>query len=107
MFRLPQGHALINRLGFNNGVLPRRVPIFVKIAPDLDQAQIDAIAAALKRHGMDGVVATNTTTSRDAVKGLPLAEEAGGLSGAPLLDASKTPSARSARAPTWCRSARV
>ena len=64
------------------------MPIFVKIAPDLDQAQIDAIAAALKRHGMDGVVATNTTTSRDAVKGQPLAEEAGGLSGAPLLDAS-------------------
>jgi dihydroorotate dehydrogenase len=66
----------------------RRVPVFVKIAPDLDQSQIDAIASALKRHGMDGVVATNTTTSRDAVKGLPHAEEAGGLSGAPLLEAS-------------------
>src|SRR6185369_8277058 len=66
----------------------RRVPIFVKIAPDLEQAQIDAIAAALKRHGMDGVVATNTTTSRDAVKGLPHAEETGGLSGAPLLQPS-------------------
>jgi dihydroorotate dehydrogenase len=66
----------------------RRVPIFVKIAPDLEQVQIDAIAAALQRHGMDGVVATNTTTSRDAVKGLPHAEEAGGLSGAPLLEAS-------------------
>jgi dihydroorotate dehydrogenase len=66
----------------------RRVPIFVKIAPDLDQAQIDAVATALTRHGMDGVVATNTTTSRDAVKGLPHAEEAGGLSGAPLLAAS-------------------
>jgi dihydroorotate dehydrogenase len=70
------------------GVLPRRVPIFVKIAPDLDRAQVDAIAAALKRHGMDGVVATNTTTSREAVKGLPHAQEAGGLSGAPLLQAS-------------------
>jgi dihydroorotate dehydrogenase len=66
----------------------RRVPIFLKIAPDLDSAQVDAIAAALKRHGMDGVVATNTTTSRDAVKGLPHAEETGGLSGAPLLEAS-------------------
>jgi dihydroorotate dehydrogenase len=66
----------------------RRVPIFVKIAPDLDQAQVDEIAAALKRHGMDGVVATNTTTSREAVNGLPHAEETGGLSGAPLLDAS-------------------
>jgi dihydroorotate dehydrogenase len=66
----------------------RRVAIFVKIAPDLDRAQIDSVAAALKRHGMDGVVATNTTTRRDAVKGLPHAEEAGGLSGAPLLEAS-------------------
>ena len=66
----------------------RRVPIFVKIAPDLDQAQIEVIAAALKRHGMDGVVATNTTISRDAVKGLPHAEEAGGLSGAPVLEPS-------------------
>jgi dihydroorotate dehydrogenase len=66
----------------------RRVPIFVKIAPDLDTAQVDVIAATLKRHGMDGVVATNTTISRDAVKGLPHAEEAGGLSGAPVLEAS-------------------
>jgi dihydroorotate dehydrogenase len=66
----------------------RRVPIFVKIAPDLDQAQVDEIAAALKRHAMDGVVATNTTTSREAVNGLPHAEETGGLSGAPLLGAS-------------------
>lgn len=66
----------------------RRVPIFVKIAPDLDETQIDVIASALRRHGMDGVVATNTTISRDAVKGLPHAEEAGGLSGAPVLEPS-------------------
>jgi dihydroorotate dehydrogenase len=66
----------------------RRVPIFVKIAPDLDDAQITVIAATLKRHGMDGVVATNTTLSREAVKGMPHAEEAGGLSGAPVLEAS-------------------
>lgn len=66
----------------------RRVPIFVKIAPDLDQSQIKVIAAALKRHGMDGVIATNTTISRDAVKGLPHAEETGGLSGAPVLEPS-------------------
>ena len=66
----------------------RRVPIFVKIAPDLEQAQVDAIAAALTRHDMDGVVATNTTISRDAVKWLPHAEEAGGLSGSPVLQAS-------------------
>lgn len=66
----------------------RRVPIFVKIAPDLDEAQVDVIAATLKRHGMDGVVATNTTISREAVKGLPHAQETGGLSGAPVLEAS-------------------
>jgi dihydroorotate dehydrogenase len=66
----------------------RRVPVFVKIAPDLDEAQVEVIAATLGRHGMDGVVATNTTISRDAVKGLPHAQEAGGLSGAPVLAAS-------------------
>ncbi|MES3000165.1 MAG: quinone-dependent dihydroorotate dehydrogenase [Pseudomonadota bacterium] len=66
----------------------RRVPVFVKIAPDLDEVQVGVIAATLKRHGMDGVVATNTTISREAVKGLPHAEEAGGLSGAPVLAAS-------------------
>ncbi|MFO1244194.1 MAG: quinone-dependent dihydroorotate dehydrogenase [Ramlibacter sp.] len=66
----------------------RRVPLFVKIAPDLDEAQVEVIAATLKRHAMDGVVATNTTISREAVKGLPHAEEAGGLSGAPVFEAS-------------------
>lgn len=66
----------------------RKVPMFVKIAPDLDDAQLGVIAAALKRHGIDGVIATNTTVSRDAVRGLPHAEESGGLSGAPLLEAS-------------------
>jgi len=66
----------------------RRVPVFVKIAPDLDEAQVGVIAATLRRHGMDGVIATNTTIARDAVKGLPHAEETGGLSGAPVLQAS-------------------
>jgi dihydroorotate dehydrogenase len=66
----------------------RRVPIFVKIAPDLDAGQVEVIAATLRRHGMDGVIATNTTIKRDSVKGLAHAEEAGGLSGGPVLDAS-------------------
>lgn len=66
----------------------KRVPIFVKIAPDLDAAQVEVIATTLKRHEMDGVVATNTTLARDAVKGMRHAEEAGGLSGAPVLAAS-------------------
>ena len=58
----------------------RRVPMAVKIAPDLTQEQIDAIADTLPRHGIDGVIATNTTLSRDAVAGMAHAEEAGGLS---------------------------
>ncbi len=66
----------------------RRVPVFLKIAPDLDETQVSVIAQTLQRHAMDGVVATNTTLGRDAVKGLPHAEEAGGLSGAPVLQAS-------------------
>lgn len=66
----------------------RDVPMFVKIAPDLDEAQVRLIAAALRRHGIDGVIATNTTVSRDAVKGLPHAEEPGGLSGSPVREAS-------------------
>jgi len=66
----------------------RRVPIFVKIAPDLSEEQVSVIAATLQRHGMDGVIATNTTISRDAVQGLPHAAETGGLSGAPVLAAS-------------------
>ena len=84
--------ALLGRIAERRETLAarhgKRVPIFVKIAPDLDDAQIDVIAATLKRHAMDGVVATNTTLSRDAVKGLRHAEEAGGLSGAPVLEAS-------------------
>lgn len=63
-------------------------PIFLKIAPDLDSEQIKVIAATLKHHKIDGVIATNTTLSRDAVKGLKHADEAGGLSGAPVLEAS-------------------
>ena len=66
----------------------RRVPVFVKIAPDLDEAQVAVIAATLQRHGMDGVIATNTTISRTAVQGMRHAQETGGLSGAPVLEAS-------------------
>lgn len=62
----------------------RRVPLAVKIAPDLTEEQIDIITEVLPRHGIDGVIATNTTIARDAVQGIAHAEEAGGLSGAPL-----------------------
>jgi dihydroorotate dehydrogenase len=63
----------------------KRVPVFIKIAPDLNDSQIKLIAASLLRHNMDGVVATNTTLERAAVIGMRHADEAGGLSGAPLL----------------------
>ncbi len=66
----------------------RPVPMFVKIAPDLDEAQVKVIAATLKKNGIDGVIATNTTIAREAVKHLPHGEEAGGLSGAPVFEAS-------------------
>ena len=66
----------------------RMVPMFVKIAPDLDETQVRLIAATLVRHGVDGVIATNTTVARTAVAHLPHGGETGGLSGAPVFEAS-------------------
>src|SRR5450830_1387063 len=66
----------------------RYVPITLKIAPDIDAEQIKNIADALLRHKLDGVIATNTTISRDAVTGLQHGDEAGGLSGAPVFELS-------------------
>ncbi|WP_295750386.1 quinone-dependent dihydroorotate dehydrogenase [Undibacterium sp.] len=66
----------------------RYVPITLKIAPDIDSEQIKNIADALLRHKIDGVIATNTTITRDAVKGLHHGEEAGGLSGEPVFELS-------------------
>jgi dihydroorotate dehydrogenase len=56
------------------------------VAPDLETGQIKAIAEAVRRHRIEGVIATNTSVSRDGVEGLPHADEAGGLSGKPLRD---------------------
>lgn len=64
----------------------QRVPLVVKVAPDLVDEEIPGIAEAVVRNEFDGVIATNTTISRAAVKGLPHADEPGGLSGAPLKD---------------------
>jgi len=66
----------------------RHVPLFLKIAPDLDEAQVGVIANTLFQHGMDGVIATNTTLAREAVQGVPHANETGGLSGTPALEIS-------------------
>lgn len=74
-------HELADKTG-------RAVPLVVKIAPDLTHEQIDVIADVLVGHGVDGVIATNTTLSRDAVQGLPHAQQAGGLSGPPVHELS-------------------
>jgi dihydroorotate dehydrogenase len=73
------------RLSDRTGI---RKPVFLKIAPDLDQDDIHLIADLLVEFGMDAVIATNTTIARDAVQGLEHGEEAGGLSGAPVRAAS-------------------
>lgn len=66
------------------------VPLAVKVAPDLDGEQLRAIADTLRRHAVEAVIATNTTTARDGVVGLKHAHEAGGLSGAPLAATATT-----------------
>jgi len=84
--------ALLGALKYRQAELAekhgRYVPLALKIAPDLDDNQIAAISAALRRHRVDAVIATNTTLERTAVGGLPYAQEAGGLSGAPLFERS-------------------
>ena len=66
----------------------KTVPLVLKIAPDLHGRELKDIAQLLRDHAMDGVIATNTTTMRQAIAGHPLAKEAGGLSGRPLFSPS-------------------
>lgn len=66
----------------------RYVPIAIKFAPDMTDDEIRLVAGSLLRHGLDAVIATNTTLDRDAVAGEPFANEAGGLSGRPLTQKS-------------------
>lgn len=66
----------------------RYVPIAVKIAPDMDEEEFALVAGSLKTYEMDGVIATNTTLSREGVEDSPLAAEAGGLSGQPVRSRS-------------------
>jgi dihydroorotate dehydrogenase len=73
--------ALRTQLADRHG---RRVPLVVKVAPDLSGDEIKSIADAVRRHGIEGVIATNTSVSREGVEGLRHATEAGGLSGAPI-----------------------
>ncbi len=64
------------------------VPVAVKIAPDLNEEEVNSIAACLITNNIDGVIATNTTLARDKVSHLPFGNEQGGLSGAPVKDQS-------------------
>ena len=66
----------------------RYVPVLLKIAPDLTPEQVVEIATLLRKYRFDGVIATNTTLSREGVEGLPNAAETGGLSGAPVREKS-------------------
>ncbi len=63
----------------------KTVPLLVKVAPDLADAEIETMARALVAHQMDGLIATNTALFRDEVRDHPLASEAGGLSGKPIF----------------------
>ncbi|WP_444678132.1 quinone-dependent dihydroorotate dehydrogenase [Halomonas sp. E19] len=66
----------------------RRVPLAVKIAPDMSDEEVGLVAQSIARSGIDAVIAANTTVARDAVAGLPHADEQGGLSGRPVFEAS-------------------
>ncbi len=77
--------------------LPRKIPVFLKIAPDLTDAEIEDIAEVARATGLNGIIATNTTLSRDGLAN-PQRGEAGGLSGAPLFDKSTRILARLAHA---------
>jgi dihydroorotate dehydrogenase len=66
----------------------RQVPLALKVAPDLEEPQLRSIADAVRRHRIEAVIATNTSLSRDGVEGLWRAQEAGGLSGAPIRSRS-------------------
>ncbi|QLF69291.1 quinone-dependent dihydroorotate dehydrogenase [Peteryoungia desertarenae] len=72
----------------------RRVPVFLKIAPDLTEEGMDDIAEVVLAHDLDGLIVSNTTLSRDGLSDPKLAKEAGGLSGKPLFDKSTAVLAR-------------
>ncbi len=67
------------------GVHGKRKPMLLKIAPDLTPTEMDGIADVLLASGIDGLICTNTTVDRHVIAGHPLANEAGGLSGRPLM----------------------
>lgn len=94
--------ALIRALQAEQKVLEqqhgRHVPVLIKIAPDLEEAHIDGLARVFAEEKLEGVIATNTTLSRQQVEGLDNADERGGLSGAPLTERATEVIARLCRA---------
>ncbi|RMD87714.1 MAG: quinone-dependent dihydroorotate dehydrogenase [Alphaproteobacteria bacterium] len=76
---------LLDRVLAARDAAPRRVPVLLKIAPDLDSEERQAIAALARESGLDGLVVSNTTLARPEGLGSPRRQEAGGLSGAPLF----------------------
>ena len=80
--------ALVDAHGNPAALHGARIPVLLKIAPDLDDAQMDAVAAALLGSGIDGLICTNTTIDRTGVAGSAHANENGGLSGKPLFEPS-------------------
>ncbi len=88
--------ALLEGVIATRDSLPRRVPVFLKIAPDLSEAELADVAEVALACGLDAVIATNTTLSRDGLKS-PCRDQTGGLSGAPLFDRSTRVLARLSR----------
>ncbi|MBS0469704.1 MAG: quinone-dependent dihydroorotate dehydrogenase [Proteobacteria bacterium] len=80
--------ALLSSLAEARAREPRRMPVLLKIAPDLDLAALDDIASVTAATGMDGIIVSNTTIARPPTLRSPLAKEQGGLSGAPLFEPS-------------------
>ncbi|MFZ9733864.1 MAG: quinone-dependent dihydroorotate dehydrogenase [Burkholderiaceae bacterium] len=80
--------ALKRTQGRLQAVHQKRVPLFLKIAPDLTESQLESIAQLVRSHEIEGLIATNTTLDRTAVESLPGAQETGGLSGGPLSEKS-------------------
>jgi dihydroorotate dehydrogenase len=83
---------LLSALKAEQGVLTEKygkyIPLAVKIAPDLNEEEVKSIAKSLIDNGIDGVIATNTTLSREGVEGLEFGDEQGGLSGQPVKEKS-------------------
>lgn len=88
--------ALLNAVTDARDGLARRIPILLKIAPDLSPEELGDVAEVVKSSAIDAVIATNTTLSRDGLQS-PHKGEAGGLSGAPLFEASTRVLARLAQ----------